>query len=78
MIFDLLKKSQLVLNFRNGGPTCSIFCMCWILLDQLKHEHSIDIFQRVRMLQRQRPAMINSFVCYKLFKKASKVFRFFI
>jgi hypothetical protein len=52
--------------FRNGGPTCSIFCMSVILLDQLKNEHAVDIFQRVRALQRQRPAMITSFVCLKL------------
>ncbi|CAF1375675.1 unnamed protein product [Rotaria sordida] len=49
----------------NGGPTCSIFCMTFILLDQLKNEHSIDIFQRVRTLQRQRPAMITSFAQYE-------------
>lgn len=49
---------------RNGGPACSIFCMCVMLLDQLKNEHAVDIFQRVRTLQRQRAAMITSFVSY--------------
>ncbi|CAF3984653.1 unnamed protein product [Rotaria sp. Silwood1] len=49
----------------NGGPSCSIFCMSLILLDQLKNEHSIDIFQRARTLQRQRPAMITSFAQYE-------------
>jgi len=48
---------------RNGGPSCSIFCMCVMLLDQLKNEHAVDIFQRVRALQRQRVAMITSLVC---------------
>ena len=48
--------------FRNGGPSCSIFCMCVMLLDQLKNEHAVDIFQRVRALQRQRIAMITSLV----------------
>ena len=36
--------------------------MIVILLDQLKTEHAVDIFQSVRTLQRQRPAMITSFV----------------
>jgi hypothetical protein len=55
------------LSFRNGGPSCSIFCMCVMLLDQLKNEHAVDIFQRVRALQRQRAAMITSLVCQKDF-----------
>ncbi len=37
--------------------------MCVMLLDQLKNEHAVDIFQRVRALQRQRIAMIMSLVC---------------
>jgi hypothetical protein len=37
--------------------------MCVMLLDQLKTEHAVDIFQRVRALQRQRVAMITSLVC---------------
>ncbi|CAF0809474.1 unnamed protein product [Adineta steineri] len=49
----------------NGGPSCSIFCMSVILLDQLKNEHTIDIFQCVRAIQRQRPAMITSLTQYK-------------
>lgn len=48
--------------FSNGGAACSIFCMCVMLLDQLKNEHAVDIFQRVRTLQRQRIAMITSLV----------------
>lgn len=36
--------------------------MCVMLLDQLKNEHAVDIFQRVRALQRQRVAMITSLV----------------
>lgn len=36
--------------------------MIVILLDQLKTEHAVDIFQSVRALQRQRSAMITSFV----------------
>ena len=54
------------MTFRNGGSACSIFCMSIILLDQLKNEHAVDIFQRVRALQRQRPAMITSLVYLKL------------
>jgi hypothetical protein len=50
---------------RNGGSSCSIFCMCVMLLDQLKNEHAVDIFQRVRALQRQRVAMITSLVRHK-------------
>jgi len=49
----------------NGGPSCSIFCMCVILLDQLKNEHAVDIFQNVRTLQRQRSAMITSIAQYE-------------
>ncbi|CAF1064624.1 unnamed protein product [Rotaria sordida] len=49
----------------NGGPSCSIFCMCAMLLDQLKSEHAVDIFQRVRALQRQRVAMITSLAQYE-------------
>ncbi|UJR14734.1 hypothetical protein I4U23_001726 [Adineta vaga] len=48
----------------NGGPTCAIFCMSLILLAQLKNEHAVDIFQGVRILQRQRPAMITSLAQY--------------
>ncbi|CAF2263567.1 unnamed protein product [Rotaria magnacalcarata] len=51
----------------NGGPSCSLFCMCVMLLDQLKNEHAVDIFQRVRALQRQRAAMITSFAQYEYF-----------
>ena len=58
------KNSRLELVFfRNGGAICAIFTMIVILLDQLKSEHAVDIFQSVRALQRQRPAMITSFVC---------------
>jgi hypothetical protein len=39
--------------------------MCVMLLDQLKNEHAVDIFQRVRALQRQRVAMITSLVRHK-------------
>ncbi|CAF3582983.1 unnamed protein product [Adineta steineri] len=49
----------------NGGPSCSLFCMCVMLLDQLKNEHAVDIFQRVRALQRQRIAMIMSLAQYE-------------
>jgi hypothetical protein len=52
----------IVIFLRNGGPSCSIFCVCVMLLDQLKNEHAVDIFQRVRALQRQRVAMITSLV----------------
>ncbi|CAF4570388.1 unnamed protein product [Rotaria socialis] len=41
--------------------------MCVMLLDQLKNEHAVDIFQRVRALQRQRAAMITSFAQYEYF-----------
>ena len=56
-------KMNILFLLRNGGPSCSIFCMCVMLLDQLKNEHAVDIFQRVRALQRQRVAMITSLVC---------------
>jgi hypothetical protein len=36
--------------------------MIIILLDQLKSEHAVDIFQAVRALQQQRPGMITSLV----------------
>ncbi|UJR31995.1 hypothetical protein I4U23_019465 [Adineta vaga] len=49
----------------NGGSACSLFCMCVILLDQLKNEHAVDIFQRVRALQRQRVSMITSLAQYE-------------
>jgi len=57
----------------NGGPSCSIFCMCVMLLDQLKNEHAVDIFQRVRVLQRQRFAMIINLAQYEfLYEMISK------
>jgi len=75
MRFILTKNSLITMNrivkniifllilIRNGGSSCSIFCMCVMLLDQLKNEHAVDVFQRVRALQRQRVAMITSLVC---------------
>ncbi|CAF0818956.1 unnamed protein product [Adineta ricciae] len=47
-----------------GGSTGALFCMSINLLAQLKNEHAVDIFQGVRALQRQRPAMITSLVQY--------------
>lgn len=44
-----------------------------MLLDQLKSEHAVDIFQRVRSLQRQRFAMITTLVRVQLiFSNSSK------
>lgn len=40
--------------------------MCVMLLDQLKNEHAVDIFQRVRALQRQRFAMLTNLVRFLL------------
>jgi hypothetical protein len=36
-----------------------------MLLDQLDQENAVDVFQAVRNLQRQRAAMITSFVSLK-------------
>ena len=36
--------------------------MIVLLLDQLKTEHAVDIFQSVRALQQQRPGMVTSLV----------------
>ena len=68
--FHRIWKDWLILS-RNGGSCCSIFCMCRILLDQLKREHAVDIFQSVRALQRQRPAMISSLVSWLSDEKGS-------
>ncbi|CAF0843224.1 unnamed protein product [Didymodactylos carnosus] len=48
-----------------GGPSTSLFCAAIILLDQLKSEHAIDIFQTVRGLQRQRMNMITNLSQYE-------------
>lgn len=49
-----------------------------ILLDQLKSEHTIDIFQTVREFQRQRPELIKSFVILSNIHFLIQHFRFLI
>jgi len=51
-----------MLFFRNGDSICAIFGLLMILLDQLKSEHTVDVFQTVREFQHQRPELITSFV----------------
>lgn len=42
---------------------CGVFCALSILLIQLQHVGWVDVFQTVRELRRQRPALITRQVC---------------
>ncbi|CAG0912629.1 unnamed protein product [Notodromas monacha] len=55
---------------RFGGDRSSVFvCLC-ILLQQLRTERAVDVFQTVRNLRSQRPGMIQHLAQYEFLYKA--------
>ncbi|CAF0883631.1 unnamed protein product [Didymodactylos carnosus] len=61
----LCGEKYIIVHCGYGGPSTSLFCAAIILVDQLKSEHAVDIFQTVRGLQRQRMNMITNVSQYE-------------
>ncbi|VDD93726.1 unnamed protein product [Enterobius vermicularis] len=57
--------SPIVLHSRNGSFETGIFCCITLLLERLRSEQLVDVFQTVRSLQRCRPGIITSLEQYK-------------
>lgn len=47
---------------RDGSSETGVFCCISLLLERLKAEHRIDVFQTVRSLQQNRPLMFKRLV----------------
>lgn len=56
--------SPIVLHSRDGSSETGIFCCITLLLERLRSEEFIDVFQTVRSLQRCRPRIISSLEQY--------------
>ena len=50
-------------HFSAGVGRTGVFCALSILIERLKTEHVIDVFQTVKMLRQKRPAMVQTKVC---------------
>ena len=46
-----------------GVGRTGVFCALSILIEQLKSEGVVDVFQTVKQLRAQRPAMVQTKVC---------------
>ena len=47
-----------------GVGRTGVFCALSNLIERLKTEHVIDVFQTVKMLRQKRPAMVQTKVCF--------------
>lgn len=66
IVFFLLRLNYCFIKnfFRNGSFETGIFCCITLLLERLRSEQLVDVFQTVRSLQRCRPGIITSLVSY--------------
>ncbi|KAI6225011.1 Protein-tyrosine-phosphatase [Aphelenchoides besseyi] len=71
LIADVLERQTnipdagpIVLHCRNGSTETGLFCCVCLLLERLKSERMIDVFQTVKNLQLQRPLMFNKLEQY--------------
>ena len=47
-----------------GVGRTGVFCALSNLIERLKTEHVMDVFQTVKMLRQKRPAMVQTKVCF--------------
>ncbi|KJH50872.1 Protein-tyrosine phosphatase [Dictyocaulus viviparus] len=52
----------IVLHCRNGSSETGVYCCISLLLERLKAEQRVDVFQTVKGLQNQRPLMFSKLV----------------
>ncbi|VDN42122.1 unnamed protein product [Gongylonema pulchrum] len=60
------KKNFFFAYFRDGSFKTGVYCCVSLLLERLKAENRVDVFQTVRSLQQRRPLMFTKFVCFSL------------
>ncbi|KAK0394781.1 hypothetical protein QR680_000930 [Steinernema hermaphroditum] len=53
------RQSPIVLHCRDGSAECGVYCCVSLLLERLKAEHRVDVFQTVKGLQAQRPRLFS-------------------
>ena len=51
----------------DGAGRSGTFIGISILMEQLKLEHSIDVFQTIKKIRATRPEFVQNEVCYKVF-----------
>jgi len=54
----------IVLHCRDGSAACGVYCCVSLLLERLKAEHRVDVFQTVKSLQAQRPLLFTQLEQY--------------
>ncbi|KAL3993620.1 Protein-tyrosine phosphatase family protein [Acanthocheilonema viteae] len=66
---DHQEAGPIILHSRDGSFKTGLYCCVSLLLERLKAENRIDVFQTVRSLQQKRPLMFTKFeqyaFCYK-------------
>jgi len=50
----------IVLHCRNGSSRSGLYCCISLLLERLKAENRVDVFQTVKSLQAQRPMILTN------------------
>lgn len=54
--------------FSAGVGRTGVFITLSIVLERMRYEGVVDMFQTVKMLRTQRPAMVQTEVCYHLYQ----------
>ncbi|KAM3720078.1 Receptor-type tyrosine-protein phosphatase [Dirofilaria immitis] len=66
---DHQEAGPIILHSRDGSFKTGLYCCVSLLLERLKAENRVDVFQTVRSLQQKRPFMFTKFehyaFCYK-------------
>lgn len=55
----------ITIHCMNGAERCGLFCVTSYICDQLKTEHTVDVFNAVKRLRNNRPEFISSLEQYK-------------
>ncbi|VDM97705.1 unnamed protein product [Thelazia callipaeda] len=61
---DFQEAGPIILHSRDGSFKTGVYCCVSLLLERLKAENRIDVFQTVRSLQQKRPLMFTKFEQY--------------
>ncbi|KHN88898.1 Receptor-type tyrosine-protein phosphatase alpha [Toxocara canis] len=67
---DHQEAGPIVLHSRDGSSETGVLCCVSLLLERLKAEHRIDVFQTVRSLQQNRPHMFTKLEQYEFCYRA--------
>ncbi|MGH0191373.1 UNVERIFIED_CONTAM: hypothetical protein FKN15_063907 [Acipenser sinensis] len=59
------KNVPLVVHCNDGSTRTGIFCALWNLMDSAEIEGTVDVFQTVKALRKERPGSLRSFEHYK-------------